>query len=102
MPQPSKFRCPRCKFRHSKDCGFEHGVETFSTDHCAGVMIRCRRCPRCKVEFKTYEKTGPVVEYLNEGLPLDELPEVEPVVVPVFYQNRFPGMIPASEVVDVG
>lgn len=99
MPAPSKFRCPRCRFRHHKNCGFEHGVETFHTDHQAGVMVRLRRCPRCRIEFKTYEKTAAAVEYLNEGLPLDQLPQVESVREPVFYQNRFPGMVPASEVV---
>lgn len=99
MPAPSKYRCPRCRFKHHKHCGFESGVETFHTEHRVGVMVRHRRCPRCKVEFKTYEQTAKVVEYLNAGLPLDQLPEVKVECEPVYYQNRFPGMVPASEVV---
>ena len=101
---PTQFKCPRCGFRHHDGCGFSHGVEVYDTQHFETVMERKRRCPRCEVKFKTCEKTGPVVVYLNEGLPLDQLPDCEPVIEPpepVFYHNRLPGMVPANEVVVV-
>lgn len=89
MPQPSKFRCPRCKFRHSKDCGYAHGVETDKTipGTSGSWMRRERTCPRCQCRFGTVEQ---VTEIIDNGVPLESLdrPKVEPL-----HQRKFALMV---------
>lgn len=102
MPKPSQYRCRRCKFKHFPGCGFDKGVETYHTEHKAGCMIRFRKCPRCECKFRTIEQTQESAKYIEIGVPDDEIPDTKkPEPTPEFYQNRFIGMVPASEVVGV-